>query len=176
MREVVSNKAGNTGDATLYIYGGGFTKNTIVYLEDEVGNRIDAEKVALWKMDALTAKFNLRQKKIGVYSVFVEFNSQKYKLDKAFTIEQGSMPAPYVSISGRDKILFGRWQTYTLNFGNRGNVDATGVPLILITSEPDGFDIEFPEWRTQKQAKEHKTMMKLKISEYYKTTIYLEKF
>jgi hypothetical protein len=38
-------------------------------------------------------------------------------------------PEPWVSFDGRGAILFNRWQTYTLNFGNKGNVDTYSVPV-----------------------------------------------
>ncbi len=160
VREVVSTKAGNTGDATLNIYGGGFTDDAVVYLEDAQGNKINTQRLFLYKLDALTANFDLRGAKVGVYSVVVELNGKKYTLDNAFTIENGTGPQPYVNIAGRDRILFGRWQTYTLNFGNKGNVDATGVPLMLIFSETAGFDIEFPELVLNQN-------VHLKADEYY---------
>lgn len=145
IREVVANRGGNTGDATLHIYGGGFSNETIVYLEDAQGNKIQPDTTLWYKLDAIRATFDLRGKHIGLYNVVAEIEGAKYDLQNSFIIEQGTSPEPYVNIAGRSQMLFGRWQTYTLNFGNRGNVDATGVPLILIFSQPDGFDVEFPE-------------------------------
>lgn len=145
LREVISNKAGNTGDGTFFVYGGGFTDKTIVYLQDAQGNKITPTRTFLYKLDALSVTFDFRGAKEGVYSVVAEIDGKKYTLENSFTIEKGTKPEPFVNISGRDRILFGRWQTYTLNFGNKGNVDATGVPLILVFSEPTGFDVEFPE-------------------------------
>jgi hypothetical protein len=48
-----------------------------------------------------------------------------------------------VSISGRNRILFNTWTTYTVNYGNRGNVDAKTVPVWLAFSNNPGLEIEF---------------------------------
>jgi len=145
IREVVAKKAGNTGDATLHIYGGGFSNESTVYLEDAQGNKIIPDNNLWFKLDAISATFDFRGKNPGIYNVIVEHDGKKYDLPNSFTLEQGTAPEPYVNIAGRSAMLFGRWQTYTLNFGNKGNVDATGVPLILIFNQPSGFEVEFPE-------------------------------
>lgn len=80
-----------------------------------------------------------------MYDIVAEFNVKEYRLDSSLTIETGIKPQLFVNLSGRDRILFGRWQTYTLNFGNKGNVDAVGVPLVFIVSESAGLKIEFRE-------------------------------
>lgn len=145
IREVVSNRAGNTGNATLHIYGGGFTNESTAYLEDSQGNKILPENTSWFKLDAISATFDLRGKDIGLYTVVVDHKGTLYELPDSFTIEQGTSAEPYVNISGRNAMLTGRWQTYSLNYGNTGNTDATGVPLLFVVSQPPGLEIEFPE-------------------------------
>lgn len=145
LREVAPSKAGNTSDVTLFIYGAGFDSKTKVYLRDNNGAKIEPTRVQHYKLDALKCLFDLREKPLGLYDVVAEFNGKEYRLDSSFSIEAGTKAQPFVNLSGRDRILFGRWQTYTLNFGNKGNVDAVGVPLVFIVSESAGLEIEFPE-------------------------------
>ncbi len=145
LREIEPKSAGNTGEATLFIYGAGFDEKTKIYIQNKAGNKIEPKFVQHYKLDALKCVFDLRDKQIGVYDVIAEFKGNVYKLEKSFTIEQGTKPDPFVTITGRDRILFSRWQTYTLNFGNRGNVDAIGVPIIIVLSESADLEVEFPE-------------------------------
>ncbi|MFH1049942.1 MAG: PKD domain-containing protein [bacterium] len=141
LREVVANQAGNTGDASILVYGGGFSKSAKVWLEGP--ETIYADTSMIQRLDAIYAKFNLRDKKIGVYDVLVQFEGEDaMKLEKSFTIIQGTAPEPFVNIVGRERILFGRWQTYQLNIGNTGNTDATGVTMFLVVSKDGNTEID----------------------------------
>lgn len=145
LREISPQKAGNTGEVTMFLYGAGFDKNTKVTLIDKNGNNIIPQRIQHFKLDALKCYFDLRDKPIGTYTVVAEIAGKEYKLENAFTIEQGRKAEPFVTLTGRDRTLIGRWQTYELNYGNKGNVDAVGVPLVLIFSESEGLEVEFPE-------------------------------
>jgi len=145
LRELSPQKAGNTGEVTMFLYGAGFDKNTKVTLIDKNGNKIIPQRIQHFKLDALKCYFDLRDKPIGTYDVVAELAGKEYKLENAFTIEQGGKAEPFVTITGRNRVLIGRWQTFELNFGNKGNVDAVGVPLVLIFSESAGLEVEFPE-------------------------------
>ena len=142
IREVVSNEAGNNGLATLNIYGGGLKDGALVWLDGP--ERIDGDSVQLARLDALMALFDLYEKPLGFYSINVQNPGEEVMtLDNAFEIVKGTNPEPYVDISGRNKILFGREQTFLLNFGNTGNTDALGVPVYFAISKADGLEIDF---------------------------------
>jgi len=142
LREVIANKAGNTGDASILVYGGGFSKDAKVWLEGPM--QINADTSYIEQLDAVYARFDLRGKTTGLYDVLVQFPGDTVmKLPKSFTIEPGSNPQPYVNVAGRNRILFGRWQSYQLNIGNKGNVDASGVPLFLVVSKANGLELDF---------------------------------
>ncbi len=148
LRDIEAKSAGNTGDASVFIYGGGFNKNASVWLEGP--EKIDADTSYLARLDAIYARFNFRGKQVGLYDVYVQFpGEQPMKLEKAFTVEQGTEPKPFVKITGRDRILFGRWQTYQLTVGNTGNIDATGVPLFLVTSKSNGMELDLSNIKIQ---------------------------
>lgn len=151
IREIAAKEASNKGDATLNIFGAGFTKSSKVYLQNAKGEKIDAHYTTTVGFDHLQAGFNLRGKTVGTYDVFVEIAGQMHSVPSAFTIVEGEgVPKPYAFISGRDRILFNRWQTYNLHLGNTGDVDATGVPLILVFSEPVDFEIDLYELELNK--------------------------
>lgn len=144
LREVVSNKAGNSGDATVLIYGGGLKDGCKVWLEKDGAKYLDGTEVRLARLDALEARFDLYDKELGIYDLIVELpDGTKLRLDQSFEIEYGTLPEPYVSFNGGTRILFGRWQTYTIDFGNTGNTDALGVPLYFLITMVDGLEIEF---------------------------------
>ncbi len=142
LREVVSNRAGNGGDASILVYGAGFDKDAKVWLEGPA--TIQADTSYIERMDAVYARFDLRSKPVGVYDVAVQFPGDTVmRLRQAFTIETATAAQPFVSVDGRNRILFGRWQSYQMTIGNSGNVDASGVPLILVVSKSDGLELDF---------------------------------
>ncbi|MBM2815413.1 MAG: hypothetical protein HW421_2175 [Ignavibacteria bacterium] len=159
LREVIANKGGNTGYVTVYLYGGGFRDTAKVWLEKNNTKYLDAELVRLSRLDALEARFNLFGKETGVYDIFVKLPfGDIFKLTQAFTIEQGKVAEPYINFTGRDKILFGRWQTYSINIGNNSNTDALGVPVYFLVTLAKDIEIDFVNlkvqmskyWKTQK--------------------------
>ncbi len=142
LREVVSNRAGNAGDASILVYGAGFARDAKVWLEGPT--TIQADTSYIERMDAMYARFDLRSKPLGVYDVAVQFPGDTVmRLLKSFTIEAATAAQPFVSVDGRNRILFGRWQSYQMNIGNSGNVDASGVPLLMVVSKSDGLELDF---------------------------------
>lgn len=144
LREVVSNKAGNGGLATIKVYGGGLLDGSKFWIEKNGEIISEGNNVRLARLDALEAQFDLFNKEVGFYDVAVELpNGTVWKLENSFQIEAAILPEPFVNFNGRDKILFSRWQTYTIDFGNKGNTDALGVPIYFMVTNPDLLEIEF---------------------------------
>jgi PKD repeat protein len=134
---------GNTGDVTLTIHGGGFRETSKCWIEKE-GVVISPDTTVFVEMGVIRGTFNLREKPVGLYDVCVKLeNGSILKQTASFTLEEGRKAEPWVTIVGRDKILYNRWQTYTINYGNSGNVDATGVPLWVLLPRGDGIEIDF---------------------------------
>ena len=161
LREVVSNKAGNNGFATVLVYGGGLKDGSKVWLEKDGTKYLEATNVRLARLDALEARFDLYGKEIGFYDLVVELpDATQYILEKSFEIVAGTEAAPFASFNGMNRILFGRWQSYTINFGNSGNTDALGVPLYFLITMADGLELEFKNMKI-------KMSNKWKDNEYY---------
>jgi len=147
IQRIVSNKGGNTGDASVYIYGGGLTAGSKVQLVKEGAENIIPVEITYPFVEGLRMKLDLRGKPAGVWNVVVEAGSGGvYTFENGYTIEDGVAAKPFVQLAGRNKILFNRWQTYTIQYGNTGNVDATGVPLWLAVSNIEGLEIEFVDF------------------------------
>ncbi|NTW31189.1 MAG: T9SS type A sorting domain-containing protein [Bacteroidetes bacterium] len=144
IKNVYVNKAGNTGDATVYVYGGGFTTDTKFKLTRSGYPDIVGDTVIIPCVGAIRTTFDLRSKQPGLWNVVVNIPGDTIMtLVDGFTIETGVPANPWVNIIGRDKILFNRSQTYDITYGNSANVDASGVPLWIVVSRGTGIDVSF---------------------------------
>jgi len=141
------NSGGNTGYVTLYIFGAGFKNTSIVKLKTIGQADIVADTSYLTDAvgESMLAKFNLKNKNIGIYDVVIETPgfSTLTKPDY-FTINQGERSDPWVSLTGRG-FLLNRWQTYNLNYGNTANTDANGTVLVYAVSDLPGLEVKFPD-------------------------------
>jgi PKD repeat protein len=132
-------QAGNGGYATISVFGGGLVvEGTTVFLRKTGESDIPGEKLALPTKGVLLAYFNLNGKTMGKWDFVVKKGGIEQVLKETFSIIKAEPPAPWLSVSGRGAILFNMWQTYTISYGNNGNVDALGVPLnIAIQNYPE---------------------------------------
>ncbi len=143
IRDFTPHVGGNSGDVTISIFGGGFREDSKIWIEKN-GIIYNPDTTMLVERGVLRGMFNLRGIPAGVFDVCVLLsNGTKLTKTASFTIEQGGKAEPWVSIVGRDRILFNRWQTYSVTYGNTGKVDATGVPLWILLPRGEGIDIDF---------------------------------
>lgn len=148
VQKIVNNVGGNTGDVSIDIYGGGFTKESAVKFRRAGFEDIIPDTILNTRKGVMSARFNLRGAATGEWDVEIENPGATTIVEKGgFTIIEGNEPEPWVEISGRDRALIGRWQTYTLNYGNKGNVDAAGVPIWLVVSENQDTEIQFVDFK-----------------------------
>ena len=138
------NRAGNIGDATLEIFGGGLDTNYVAKIMQGGTTVATSNFTGFAGKSSIFVRFDLRNKPIGTYDLLIEKpGGPSYTVPGGFTIEAGIAADPWVSISGRNRILFNTWTTYTVNYGNRGNVDAKLVPVWLAFSNNPGLQVEF---------------------------------
>ena len=141
---VLPNQAGNSGDATIQIFGGGLDTNYVAKIMQGSTVIAVSDFADFAGKSSVFVRFDLRDKPIGTYDLLIEKpGGPSYTVPGGFTIEAGIAADPWVSISGRNRILFNTWTTYTLNYGNRGNVDATFAPIWLAFSNSSGLDVKF---------------------------------
>ncbi|MCH7697826.1 MAG: hypothetical protein IH865_02655 [Chloroflexi bacterium] len=145
---ILPTKGGNTGSVSTVIYGafGQFADGATATLTrsgepdvvgDPVGVASDGSRIA--------TTFDLSGSTLGAWDVAViNADGTTFTLPSGFTIEEGRAAQVWVDIVGRDVIRADRQQTYTILFGNRGNVNALGVPL-WIGGIPEGatWDLGF---------------------------------
>jgi len=139
-----ANKGGNNGIASFYIFGGGLTPNATVKLKRTGYTDLIADTVIKPNVSSIKATFDLTSVPVGVWDVEVAVpGSLPYTLANSYTVETGIEPEFDLYVSGRNKILFNRWQTYTINYSNLGNVDMIGAPFFLLISDIPGLQVEF---------------------------------
>jgi hypothetical protein len=139
---------GNTGQLTMYLFGAGFKKTSTVKLVKAGQSDIVADST--WLTDALgeamLAKFNLKNKTLGIYDVVIVTPGEKtITLPAYFEIMNGERSDPWSTISGRDRFLINRWQTFTIGYGNTANTDALGTILVFVVNDLPGLEVEFPD-------------------------------
>ncbi|GHT51388.1 hypothetical protein FACS189440_20340 [Bacteroidia bacterium] len=150
IRAISSNKGGNGGVATVIFYGGGLTDNTQVKLQSE-NDPIEGGNIKLIKPGELEVEFNLIDKSIGIYDILIKDESTfgNITLPQGYQVEETRKPEVWAELIGRDVVIDNRWQTYTIKYGNRGNIDALFVPIIIgvtKTMEESITDIEFVDF------------------------------
>jgi PKD repeat protein len=147
---VEPKKAGNAGYVTITVFGGGLVpESSSILLRKEGTSEIKGINLYSPASGQLAAQFPLNGAELGKYDFVVKNKDSEQVLKDAFTVTEAILPEPWVSVSGRGLILFNMWQTYTINYGNKGNVNALGVPLNIAISDLPGMDIEFIDFKIE---------------------------
>lgn len=122
---------GNTGNVTVNLSGINFPAGTVTAKLSAQGQPdIVAISAVVISATQIIATFDLTGAGLGLRDAVVTFpDGPSLTRQNAFTIEPGIAPQLWVDIIGRDTIRLGVPQTYNLIYGNRGNIDAVGVPL-----------------------------------------------
>jgi PKD repeat protein len=140
--------AGNSGYCTLLVYGGGLkVSGTTVTLKKTGEANINGENLSSPATGVLSAEMKLEGAALGKWDVVVKSGTAELVLKDAFEVVKAVVADPWVSIAGRGAILFNRWQPYTLNFGNNGNVDAHSVPVWFAITDDENLEVEFIDFR-----------------------------
>jgi PKD repeat protein len=134
--------AGNTGFTSISVFGGGLNENSTFKLA-KGETEILSEKFYLKGQGELNATFNLNEQEVGLWDVVVTIDNKDYILKEALTIESGNYSNPYVYIHGRSSVIEGRWQTFTVEVGNDGNIDLLNVPFCIALTNVPGIEVEF---------------------------------
>ncbi|MBV6440952.1 MAG: hypothetical protein EPGJADBJ_02628 [Saprospiraceae bacterium] len=138
-------QGGNTGDVTLQVFGGGLDTSYVARIMQGGTPVAVSNFTGFAGKSSISVRFDLRNKPVGTYDLLIEkAGGPSYMVPGGFRIVQGTAADPWVSISGRDRILFNTLTTYTVNYGNSGNVDARLVPVWFAFSNDPGLAVEFP--------------------------------
>ena len=142
-------RAGNAGFATIVVFGGGLAPEGSTFLLRSEGAEIIGSDLWSPAPGQLAGRFFMNEAELGKYDVIVRKNNTDQILEGAFTVVEAKLPDPWVSLTGRGMTLFNMWQTYTVNYGNKGNIDALGVPLNIAISNLPGLEIEFIDFKVE---------------------------
>lgn len=140
IKKISNNRGGNSGLASFDIYGGGLDANTVVKLVKN-GETISTHAVYQREPGIICATFDLTGKNVGVYDIVITINGKDYVTTDGFTIEEAGWVEAWAELEGSDAFIPGRWQTYTVNYGNVGNTDIYGLPINIIFG--DLAEVEF---------------------------------
>ena len=138
LTRVLPNAGGNTNTVSAIVSGNGFVRGAAVKLVRAGQPDIVAQPVQVDAGgSAIAVTFDLTGKPTGSWNVVVTSpNGVTQTLTGGFIVEPGRAPQLWVDVIGR---FFrpGRPSRLTILYGNRGNVDAVGVPFFL--SIPKGY-------------------------------------
>jgi Secretion system C-terminal sorting domain len=147
---ITPNQGGNTGDVTVFLNGTGFYNGTEVnFIKPGIDTLIVPDSaIVITNGERIQVTVDLRNKSIGNYDVVVKVPGDTIMtLIEAFEIVNGKDADPYVEINGFSVIRANQWQSYSIVCGNRGNVNATGVPLWIIIPQNIDYELDFPTAR-----------------------------
>lgn len=149
---VTPNKGGNTGDVSVMISGTGFYQGTSVKLT-RIGypDIIVPDSVTkITNGQRILATLDLRGRALGHWNVVITIaNDTVMTLLNAFEIIKGSDADVWARISGFGSIRANQWQTYTITYGNNGNIDARGVPIWIAIPPDKEIEFDFERLRPQ---------------------------
>lgn len=124
---------GNAGDTTLTIQGAGFQSGASCQLTLS-GNTITATSSTVSNNGtSVTCTFSLNGASTGNYDVTVTNPGSAGSFTKqgAFTVQNAVGPNVWVNVTGRSAIRFNTATTFTISYGNTGDTDAVGVPIMV---------------------------------------------
>lgn len=131
LQSVLPAGGGNTGMVSATIRGGGFEEGATVKLTrtgqaDIVGSPTGVKDGGL----SIATTFDLEGRALGSWDVVVTNpNGQTRTLPSGFVVTSSGGADPWVQTLGRTTIRAGLPATFTIAYGNRGSVNAFGVPL-----------------------------------------------
>lgn len=137
LSDIQPRNIGDTGKVLATITGGGINKNQSISLTRD-GKEIKADEVWEAQPGILKAWFEVENAEHGKWTL----NVGNETLENAVTIEETREAKPWMEFKGRGKILFNKWLTHTISYGNKGNVDAYNVPLNFLISHYPDLEVE----------------------------------
>jgi hypothetical protein len=143
---VSPNRAGNAGPVCALVYGSGFANGATVKLtRDGEADIVGSPVAVLEGGQVISTAFNLTGRAPGRWNVVVTNpDGSSAALPNGFTIEQGGAPELWHDVIGPTALRPGRPGRYRFLVGNRGNVDALGVPVSLSVPRNVGIKLLFP--------------------------------
>jgi uncharacterized repeat protein (TIGR01451 family) len=145
LQAITPSQGGNTAGVTIVARGTGFVPGTTIKLVRAGQPTIFGTDVTV-RQDGLflSTTFDLRGTTPGIWDVVVlNPDGSSSTLTNGFSTEPGRPPEIWTDVLGSTTVRPGRPYTYTILFGNTGNVDALGVPLWIAFPAGVSFHLGF---------------------------------
>ncbi|NID13523.1 T9SS type A sorting domain-containing protein [Fibrivirga algicola] len=127
--------SGNGGDVTISFSGLLIKTGINVKLVKNGAQDISASQILLPREFEAKATFDLRNKELGDYDIIIiDASGVVINRLKEFKIVSFKKPDIWVQIAGPDLIRSGRPSTFIVQVGNKGNCNATGIPIFLFVT------------------------------------------
>lgn len=97
--------------------------------------------------DGLVTTFNLKLAALGAWDLVLgngHVPGDEAVLVGAFTVAAGNPAQPWIKILGVPAVRFGQLNAFSIQIGNRGNVDTLVVPVIYGLPEDVSWEIKLP--------------------------------
>ncbi len=130
-------EGGNIGAVTITIVGTGLAPDMKVVLKgdglDDIYFSGDSSQMLDDKL--IKAHFNLRGQPLGIRDVVLETpGNDPVVLENAFEIVEGIYADTWADVIAPPLVLTNKEELFYLSYGNKGNIDAIGVPVWLAVS------------------------------------------
>ena len=151
LSKVYPNSAGQVAGVMLKVQGGyRVTSSNQPIIKLCKGN---TELEGIWSIEAgydsqkatsiddlPSAVFTFKDAETGMYDVIVGTDTLK----NGFEVKKAEEPDVWAQINGTSRFLKNRWKQFSIDFGNRSNMPAFNVPLILfIPDKKAKMEVEF---------------------------------
>jgi hypothetical protein len=124
-------KGGNAGQVTVKISGGGFAEGTTAKLARDA-TEIVGLNTQILDNDGMNTTFDLTGATLGLWNLIVTFpDTTQLTCQDCFTVEQGGEAKLWVEIVGQYQMRVGREETYSIVYGNSGNVDSPQATILI---------------------------------------------
>lgn len=141
--------AGNAGPVCALVYGSGFASSATVKLTRDGESDIVGTPIAVLEGGkVISTAFNLAGRTPRRWNVMVTNpDGSSATLPDGFTIDQGGALQLWHDVIGPTALRPGRPGRYRFLVGNRGNVDALGVPVMIAVPRNVEIKLLFPVTR-----------------------------
>lgn len=162
------DNVGNSGYYFPTIYGGALTKDIskIFLAKDSV--LIPCDSLLNYENGKMKVRFTVEQATVGSWSLIVDKDTLR---NAVYISEAEDGWRPEITLTGREKLLKDKWQTYTFTIRNRNNTSMHQVPFYLFVQDVKDLDVEFINFKMgepiiKEMPEEYQNHLRDSIGEY----------
>ena len=168
LSDISPRGVGNSGYYFPTIYGGALTKDIskIFLAKDSV--LIPCDSLLNYENGKMKVRFTVEQAAVGSWNLIVDKDTLYYAV---YITEAEDRWQPEITLTGREKLLKDKWQTYTFTIRNRNNTSMYQVPFYLFVQDVKDLDVEFINFKMgepiiKEMPEEYQNHLRDSIGEY----------